>query len=226
MNQRSAIAKINKYGMLLVFPINNSRAPRSLWYEFFPRTAMRWQWDAEGDSRVSDLWLLMKKLSANPKVVYSKWFRGRATFFSRDLFEAMLCTLLEQYDLYFGLEPSAKNILETVESDSPLSTRDIKQETDLQGRMNEATYNRAMRQLFNRLLIVGFGEVDDGAFPSLAVGSTRVLYEDLWKAAENKSISQASKIIDQHMPEGSLFRKQFERIQKGLLKNHPLEAGL
>ncbi len=216
MNQRNALAKIDKYGAILVYPINNRKDPRSLWYEFYPRTPMRWEWDAEGDSRVSDTWLLMKKLSANPKVVYSKWYQGRATFFSRELFVAMLSVLMKQQDLTRDLDRSARDILETVESDSPLSTKEIKRENDLQGRLNESTYNRAMKQLFSRLLIVGYGEVEDGAFPSLAVGATRVLHEDLWRSAEEMPEHQAAQVIDKFLPDGNLFRKHLHRIQKGL----------
>ena len=94
MNQKSAISKINKKGVLLVFPINNkpeSVSLPSLWSEFFPKTKMKWEWDEKGDNYVFELWSLMKHLSASGEVVYSKWYQGRATFFSKELFTAMLC---------------------------------------------------------------------------------------------------------------------------------------
>src|SRR6476659_3749059 len=90
MNQRSAISKINKKGILLVFPINNRKEPQSLWSEFYPRKKMRWEWDNSGDDSVAEMWGLMKRLSENREVVYSKWYQGRATFFSQELFAAML----------------------------------------------------------------------------------------------------------------------------------------
>ena len=89
MNQGAAIAKINKNGILLVFPVNNQKDPKSLWSEFYPKAKLIWKWDEDGDNRVSDLWHLMKRLSENKKVVYSKWYRNRATFFSIDLFTAL-----------------------------------------------------------------------------------------------------------------------------------------
>ena len=73
MNQKSAVVKINKNGILLVFPVNNQKQPISLWSEFFPRSKMRWEWDELGDNRVGQLWSLMKKLSDCGEVVYSKW---------------------------------------------------------------------------------------------------------------------------------------------------------
>src|SRR4051812_23826892 len=90
MTKRSAIAKINEKGMLIVFPVNNQKEPPSLWSEFYPRSKMRWEWNEGNDSRVADLWFLMKELSKSGEVIYSKWYRGRATFISKPLFVAML----------------------------------------------------------------------------------------------------------------------------------------
>lgn len=54
---------------------------------------MRWEWDESGSQAVSDLWHLREKLSTSGQVVYSKWFRGRATLISRSLFPALLRSL-------------------------------------------------------------------------------------------------------------------------------------
>ena len=98
MKQKTAVSKINARGALLVFPINNKKEPASLWSEFYPKSKMRWEWDSDGDDRVGDLWALMKKLSDSREVVYSKWYQGRATFFSRKLFTALLRKSLHQFD--------------------------------------------------------------------------------------------------------------------------------
>ncbi len=211
MKQKAAVDKINSRGVLLVFPVNNQKEPRSLWSEFYPRTAMRWEWNENGDNRVGEMWSLMKKLSDSTTVVYSKWYQGRATFFSRELFTALVCV-----NFPFFSDPqisrNATNLLECLESDSPLSTKEIKKITDLRGKENEKFYNQGMKELFNKFLIVAFGEVDDGAFPSLAVGATRNLYEDLFNEAQKMKTSQAQNIIDRFMPEGNLFRKYFDKI--------------
>ncbi len=212
MNQRSAIAKINKNGVLLVFPINNRKEPKSLWSEFFPRTKMRWEWDASGDNRVSDMWMLMKRLSDTKQVVYTKWYQGRATFFSRELFKALLAHVKATGDLSGGLSRNAREILETLELDSPLSTKQLKKLTDLQGRDNEPAYNRAMKELFSKFLIVGFGEVDDGAFPSLAVGATKLLYEDLWVESRKLDPQEASRSVENYFPSGSAIRRYLDKI--------------
>jgi hypothetical protein len=73
-----------------------------------------------------------------------------------------------------------------------------------------------MKDLFGRLLIVGFGEVEDGAFPSLAVGATQHIYEDLWIEASTLKIKLAQKRIDQLIPKGTEFRKFFDRIMTEL----------
>lgn len=213
MKQQSAINKINARGALLVFPINNKKEPASLWSEFFPKSKMRWEWDSDGDDRVGDLWALMKKLSDSSEVVYSKWYQGRATFFSRKLFTALLKKSLHHFDEPH-LSPTAKNLLDTLESDSPLSTKQLKQLTELRGKDNERLYNRGMKELFSKFLIIAFGEVDDGAFPSLAVGATKHLYEDLLNEARDMADTHADKIITEYWPEGNLFRKFFDKLQR------------
>jgi hypothetical protein len=211
MNQKSAVLKINKKGILLVFPINNQKEPASLWSEFFPRTKMRWEWDETGDNRVGELWGLMKRLSDSRDVVYSKWYLGRATFFSRDLFTALLCLAQKNFQTHAELSRTARDLLDCLESDSPLSTKELKKLTDLRGKDNEKFYNRGMKQLFSKFLIVAFGEVDDGAFPSLAVGATRHLYEELWNEAQVMKLIEALKLVDTYLPPGSLFRKYLDK---------------
>jgi hypothetical protein len=68
-----------------------------------------------------------------------------------------------------------------------------------------------MKELFTRLLIVGFGEVEDGAFPSLAVGATELLFEDLWKASTQLSVPKARSTVERMLPARSLFRRYFEK---------------
>lgn len=211
MNQKSAISKIKKRGVLLVFPLNNQKEPASLWSEFHPRKKMNWVWDESAGDNVAEMWWLMKKLSANPQVVYSKWYRGRATFFSPELFTALLCLSKKFFEDPTRLSRTARQILETLENDSPLSTRELKKICGLQGKDNARFYNRAMKELFTEFLIVGFGEVDDGAFPSLAVGSTHALFENLVLASYKLKAGDAEKILESYMPKGSEFRKFYER---------------
>lgn len=211
MNQKTAISKINTHGALLVFPINNKKEPKSLWSEFFPKSKLRWQWDEDGDSRVSKLWYLMKNLSDCRQVVYSKWYQGRATFFSQELFVALLSIAQKEVHVKVRLSRPAKEILDTLESDSPLSTKQLKKMTELQGKDNQATYNRAMKELFSQFYIVAFGEVDDGAFPSLAIGATSILYEDLWNEATATTADKAKNIIDIYIQDESLFYKFLRR---------------
>ncbi|MGE0763381.1 MAG: hypothetical protein AB7N80_08885 [Bdellovibrionales bacterium] len=211
MSQRSAINKINRNGVLLVFPINNRPEPHSLWTEMHPRLPMRWEWTDDGDDKVAAMWGLMKRLSDCREVVYSKWYQGRATFFSRSVFTAMLHLTWQVGDPLRGLSPTAEEILSALEGDSPLSTKELKKVTDLQGRLNEPQYSRAMKELFSRLLVVAFGEVDDGAFPSLAVGATKTLYEDLWQAAKAMPTAEALAILNQAMPAGSLVQRYFAK---------------
>ena len=211
MNQINAISKINAHGALLVFPLNNRKEPKSLWSEFFPKSKLRWEWDEGADDRVSNLWYLMKKLSDCRQVVYSKWYQGRATFFSRELFVALLSLAQKTVHSEIRLSRPAKEILDTLESDSPLSTKQLKKMTELQGKDNQATYNRAMKELFSKFYIVAYGEVDDGAFPSVAIGATSVLYEDLWNEATALTLVNTKNIVKNYISDDSLFSKFLKR---------------
>jgi len=188
-----AIKWIEQHSVLLVFPQKNSPDPLSLWQLFHPRTPMRWEWDQDGDRRVSNLWSVMKTLSTSREVVYSKWYQNRATFFSRDLFTALL--RLKREDS--SLSATARQILETLDVDSPLSTKQLKRLTGLQGRFFEYQYQRALKELFISFQIVACGEVDDGAFPSLALGSTSLIFEDLSLRAQNLSLGKAQATLNQ-----------------------------
>jgi len=70
-----------------------------------------------------------------------------------------------------------------------------------------------MKELFMRLLIVGFGEVEDGAFPSLAVGATELVFEDLWREGSQMSAPRAKATLERFMPPGSHFKRHFEKYR-------------
>jgi hypothetical protein len=211
-SDKAAIAKINEHGALLVFPVGNSPEPRSLWSEFYPRARMRWEWTGDGDARMWRMWMMMKRLSAGHDVVYSKWYSGRATFFSQELFTALLATAIRaRRNPADGLEGTARRVLDILESNSPLSTRQLKLESGLTGRENEGLYSRSLKSLFTRFLIIAPGEVDEGSFPSLAIGATRLLREDLWAEAERMSVARARQTIDRRMPPASRFRRFLDR---------------
>jgi hypothetical protein len=218
MTLAKAVRFINKRGMLLVFPQENRKDPASLWSEFFPRTKMRWEWDESGDNRVGELWFLRERLSLSRKCVYAKWFRGRATLIANDVFPAMLRLANPGFPHVSGLSFVAREILDLLDEDSPLSTKQLKKMSGLQGRASEAAYTRALKELWERCLIVAYGEVDEGAFPSLAIGSTRAIFEDLWREAEELSVEDAQSRIDERL-EGafakywaSLAKKQKARV--------------
>ncbi len=176
----SAVTIVERHGILLVFPIPDKADPPSLWSALYPEERMRWEWSDDADSRVVQLWRLRERLAESRRVVYSKWHGGRATLFSRDVFRALLRRLHGEGDPLAGAPRASLELLEVLDDNSPQSTKELKRTSGLIGKEREAEYTRALRELWQRLLIVGAGEVDDGAFPSLAIGSTRLLFEDLW----------------------------------------------
>jgi hypothetical protein len=212
-----AIEHIEKRGLLLVFPIENRPEPRSLWSELHPRSAMRWAWDEGADQRVVSLWHMREALARSRKVVYAKWFKGRAMFFSRDVFRAMLASLRATGGLFRGLPRDAQEILEILDDNSPQSTKELRRASGLQGRMLETQWTNALKALWSRMLIVGAGEVDDGAFPSLAVGSTKLLFEDLWQEAAIVRPDDEA-LLERALHDAPSFRKELERVRRSLVQ--------
>lgn len=201
-----------------MFPMENKKDPPSLWGEFFPKSRMIWKWDESGDSRISDLWHMRTELSACGEVAYAKWYRGRATFFSLPVFSALLKSLAIPNPALKPLSKTAASMLETLDDDSPRSLRYLKQVVDLQGRYNETAFTRVLKELWTRLLIVGFGEIDDGAFPSLALGSSRLLFEEQWDDAVAMKTERASKILTSLKGADNSFLKFHSRLLRHSLR--------
>jgi len=216
MKKTEAVRAINQHGMLLVFPAGNLPEPKSLWSVFYPRSKMRWEWDESGDNRVSNLWHMREKLSRSNQVIYAKWFRGRATLFSFELFRALLSVYMRQ-SKFHALSRTAREILTQLEENSPQSTKQIKRQSGLIGRALEPNYNKAMQELWSRMLIVAYGEVEEGAFPSLAIGSTHLLFEDLYLAAQALPPNLAENTLAKYFSRSSLLEKQHQKVLTKLL---------
>lgn len=178
---KRAIKAIEKIGICLVFPVKNAKDPPSLWSVLYPGEEMIWEWDEDGDARVSDLWHLRMRLAESREVVYAKWFSGRATFFSRDVYRELLGRMDAAGKLRAPLSRETAAVLELLEENSPQSTKSLRAQMDLGGKVGERIYQRALGDLWKQMRIVGTGEMDDGAFPSLMVGATNLVFEDLWE---------------------------------------------
>ncbi len=168
---------------------------------------MHWCWDADADNRVAELWVLREELSRSGEVVYSKWFRNRATFFSKEVFVHLLAFLGSAQDQVL-LSRDAKEALDCLLSDSPQSTKILKENLGWKGRMMESHYNRALKKLWSHLFIVGYGEVEDSSFPSLNMGATQNLFEDLWLESQSVSEAKAHSFLQKKLSEQSPFFQQ------------------
>ena len=217
MSKKKALDAIQKHGVLLVYPIKNQKEPASLWSSLYPRSEMVWEWDADADGRVSSLWILREELSRSGKVVYAKWYQNRATFFSPEFFVQMAAYLRSPS----VLSADSGNILEALEMDSPLSTKQIKEQAELQGKFFEGAYNRAMKPLWQQLRIVGFGEVQDSSFPSLAVGASQNLFEELWNESLKVDAKSAEAWLKKKLGAENKFFKFAQKIKS---QNRKLEG--
>lgn len=200
---------IEQHGFLLVFPQGNKDVPQSLWSLLYPGSPLVWEWDNEtADNRVVELWHVREQLARSRDVVYGKFYQGRATFFSKNVFKNLLA-VKGSWDFEFSNRDS-KEVLETLEMNSPLSTKQLKQITGLQGKMLKNSFHKALRDLWENFLIVGLGEIDDGAFPSLAHAATQVVFEDLWSEAQNLDPLDAMMFLTD--------LKDFESLERSLLR--------
>lgn len=204
---------IDNVGIALVYPLPNRPEIPSLWSELYPKSKMNWSWNADADPRVAEVWHLRERLAHSHEVAYAKWFRGRATFFSLPVFTALLGRITKSGDPFAGLPRAANDILDLLRDRSPLSTKQVRAGTDLRGKENEAMFTHAMKALWSKLLVVGTGEVPDGAFPSLAVGATELLFEDAW-AARTKVPKQANAALDAALAKTPAFQRELERSLK------------
>ncbi len=200
---------IDRLGIVLVYPIANKSEPPSLWTELWPKRPMEWSWDADADPRVAELWHLRERLARSQEVAYAKWFRGRATFFSLPVFHALLGRFARM-DPFAGLPHEASDILEILRERSPLSTKELRAAADLRGKAYEGVFTHAMKALWSRLLVVGFGEIEDGAFPSLAIGATELLFEDLW-LARHRVPAKAEHAFDAALARSRAFRRALDQ---------------
>jgi hypothetical protein len=178
-----AVKHVQKHGVLLLFPINNRPEPLSLWHCFFADDEMRWEWSDDGDNRIALIWHLRAPLSQRDDVVYTKWFQGRATCLSIESFRSLAAYVAPIPVDRLGLSSEARDVLEILEADSPLPTKRLRIDAGLDGKEQQRVFESVMKELWSRLLIVGSGEVEEGGFPSLAVGASRLLYEDAWQEA-------------------------------------------
>lgn len=166
---------------------------------------MRWEWSDDADNRVVRLWHLRREIAESKEVIYSKWYRGRATVFSRELFQRLWVLTAPQRK---NLGSEAREILDLLELESPLSTKEIRRGSDLVGKENERRFQSAMKELWLSCAVVGIGEIDDGAFPSLAHAATESIFEDLVQDAEQKiSHEEAEAWIRQRVQDVSFLKQ-------------------
>jgi hypothetical protein len=235
--------EIDAHGILLVYPLaskpTSARAaalnnPPSLFSVAYPGVKMSWKWTDDADDRVVRLWHLRMRLAESREVVYAKWFRDRATFFSLPVFRAMLGGLSQAGDTRSSLSMEARDVLEVLEDDSPMSTKLLRTNAGLRGAEHNARWARAMSELFARLYIVAVGEVEDGAFPSLAVGATSLLFENEWSTRTVRD-PENDTALHRALMASPAFKKQWDKnlsrvrptpedVDLSHMPGHPLQA--
>ena len=200
-------------GALLIFPVQNKKEPPSVWAEFFPKTEMKWEWDDSADNRVVQLWHIKTELPSTGKVIYTKWYQNKATALAPDVWSALAAILSPPGSEKEGLSREARTLLDVLESDSPLSSKVLKKTAGMSGAQSKH-YDRGMRELWARCLVVALGEVDDGAFPSLEIGASSVVQESLWRKSRSLSVTEAVQLLQKRLGKESYFLQECIRLKK------------
>lgn len=210
LNEKQGVDWVLKAGALLAFPITNKTEPSSLWSLAHPRKKMKWEWDDGADSAVAEMWHFRERLSRSKKVVYAKWFKGRATFLAPDVFIHLRAALR----VLPKISSCASDILALLEEQSPLSSKQIRKGMMDQNGFTSKDVERAFRELWQRLLIVGRGEIDDGAFPSLAIASASLAFDAECSRAEGIAPEESLRWIETRLGEENLFFKELRRLTR------------
>jgi hypothetical protein len=71
-----------------------------------------------------------------------------------------------------------------------------------------------VKLLWEQLVIVGTGEVDEGQFPALAMGATRHIFEDLWEEADGIDPRDAEERCRRLLPGDSPFSRFLDRLMR------------
>lgn len=202
---------VEEKGILLVYPLQNRAFPRSIWSALYPRSKMNWDWDVTGDDRVVELWQMREELSREDGILYAKWFQGRATFFSARVASALIAAYQTRNRNEASYSQEARDISKILAMDSPMSTKEIKKQSGLQGRALESTYQKAMKELWLGLSICGRGEVHDSSFPSLAVGLTSSLHPEIWERAKKIETYEGIGLVESTIKKDESMLKFFRR---------------
>lgn len=208
--KEKAIRAICQHGTLLVYPLKDKKEPPSIWSCLYPRSPMRWSWDEDADPRVSLVWYLKEELSRSKAVVYGKWYQNRATFFSFEAFACLRAVMRERPLRH----RESRQMLELLEQDSPLSTKQVKSELGLQGRLLEKVFVRAQKELFERGDLVGFGEIEDSAFPSMGMAAAKVIFEELCHESAQMNPIKAEAQLKKIWGEKSPFCSYLDKIRR------------
>lgn len=185
-----SINAVNELKVTMVNRLKKRKDVTSLWGYFFP--------DVLAHSR---------------EVICLKWFQGKATLFDQKSFTNLI-SFFESGTRIRSLSPGAKLIFDYLEDTSPHSTKEIKQATDMVGPNFTKSFNVCMKELWQIGLIVSWGQVDKAAFPSTAVGSSRQLFEECWKGAEQIAPAEAEEFLKQSWGEENPFFKFAQKLKK------------
>jgi hypothetical protein len=100
-----------------------------------------------------------------------------------------------------------------LEESSPQSTKVVRREAGLRGKQGERVWQRSLNELWAALLLVGTGEVDDGAFPSLEIGATRLIFEELWDEAAAMDREKAVSDVTARLEQEPVFLRYFREVR-------------
>jgi hypothetical protein len=99
----------------------------------------------------------------------------------------------------------------------------VRSAAGLSGKLLEGAFQRALDELWQRALIVGVREEADGGFPSLAVGPTRHIFEDLWTQGRERAETDEAALmaaLDAQKPLRRFYDQSLRKLSSASKRTH------
>jgi hypothetical protein len=149
---------VDVVGFCLLFPIKNAPLP-SLYYAVARRTDARW------DKHAQLIWKWKDELPKKRRAFYGKYFKGRGTFLSLEVLQAVLAmheTAVEPddaEDFYAAgrISHDALQIWHALAQHGPIATLELRHACKMETKIGNVRFKKAMLELQGLLIVTHSG---------------------------------------------------------------------
>ena len=159
-----AVRFIDAVGFCLLFPVKNVLLP-SLYYAMTRRIPITW------DKYTVKLWEWKDELPRRRRALYTKYFRGRGTFFSRAMLANFLAlrggsARIAGHETFYSagkVSHDARTLWQTLAEHGPLATLELRHACKLDSKAGNTRFKKAILELQCLLVVTHFGAEQETA---------------------------------------------------------------